>query len=261
MTFDLQNLALELVQHAWPLIRIGGLLMVMPAIGARFVPASARALLALALTLVIAPTTPLPALQSLFSFEAALIVVQEVILGVGMGFIMQLVFDAITLGGQTIAMSMGLGFAVFIDRARGVNVPVLGQFFLLLATLIFLALNGHLKVLETIALSFRSIPMNSDGTVVLTASEILSFSSVIFTGAVQIAIPAVTALLIANLAFGVMSRAAPTLNLFAVGFPVSLLFGIVVIFLTMDGFTGVVSALLESGLVAIDSLGSGGAAP
>ena len=261
MIIDLQNLALELVQYAWPLLRIAGLLMIMPAIGVSFVPPSARILLALTLTLVIAPITPVPALTNLFSIEAAFMLAQELLLGMGMGFIMQLVFDAVTLGGQTIAMSMGLGFAVFLDRARGVNVPVLGQFFLILATLIFLALNGHLRLLETIALSFQSVPIGSDGMVMLTVRELISFSAIVFAGAVQIALPAVTALLIANLAFGVMSRAAPTLNLFAVGFPVSLLFGIVVIYLSMDGFTEVFSSLIGAGLISAENIASGVGGP
>ena len=258
---DTVELGTVLLNHAWPLIRIGAMLMVMPAIGAASVPMQVRALAALAMTLLIAPMTAPPSLPTLASIQAVAVIARELLLGFTMGFILKLVFDAVTLGGQAIAMSMGLGFAVFIDNARGVNVPVLGQFLLVFATLIFLSLDGHLQALALLAASFDALPIGFAASTADMIGRLLTFSAVVFSGAIQIALPAVTALLIANIAFGVMSRAAPTLNLFAVGFPVSLLFGLIAVVMSMDGFGGVVAELTGEGLSAVEALISAGAQP
>src|SRR5690606_4468444 len=148
-----------LAQHLWPFIRIGAFVMVMPVIGGSFVPQRVRLILAVALTLVIAPVLPdLPSVDIL-SIQGMLLMFQEIATGVAMGFVVQLIFDAIALGGQVISMSMGLGFAVFVDRQRGVNVPVLGQLFLMLGMLIFLAMDGHLALIQVLADSFLIMPM------------------------------------------------------------------------------------------------------
>lgn len=244
---------LDLVaQHIWPFIRIGAFVMVMPVIGGSFVPLRVRLILAVVLTLVIAPALPsLPSIDIL-SIPGMLLMFQEIAIGVAMGFVVQLIFDAIALGGQVISMSMGLGFAVFVDRQRGVNVPVLGQLFLMLGMLIFLSLDGHLVLIRMLADSFHILPMNSDinsGGIGQTAlSSLIAWSAQLFVVALNIALPAITALIVVNLSFGVMSRAAPTLNLFAVGFPVAMLLGFVVIFLSMESLTANVSRSLGDAL-------------
>lgn len=236
---------LDLVaQHIWPFIRIGAFVMVMPVIGGSFVPQRVRLILAVVLTLVIAPALPnLPSIDVL-SFAGMLLMFQEIAIGVAMGFVVQLVFDAIALGGQVISMSMGLGFAVFVDRQRGVNVPVLGQLFLMLGMLIFLSLDGHLVLIRMLADSFHTLPMNSGGLGQVALSSVIAWSAQLFVVAMNIALPAITALVVVNLSFGVMSRAAPTLNLFAVGFPFAMLLGFVVIFLSMESLTANVSRSL-----------------
>ncbi len=124
--------------YLWPFLRIGAFVMVMPLIGASFVPNQMRLLLALALTIVIAPNLPeVPSVQFL-SLAGLILMIQEITIGIAIGFVVQLLFDAIAFSGQVIAMSMGLGFAVFLDRTRGVNIPVLGQLFLMLGMLVFL---------------------------------------------------------------------------------------------------------------------------
>ncbi|MEX2257881.1 MAG: flagellar biosynthetic protein FliR [Woeseia sp.] len=243
-----------MAQLIWPFIRIGAFVMVMPVIASSFVPQRVRLILALALTLVIAPVLPgLPAVDIL-SFAGIVLVFQEIVTGIAMGFVVQLIFDAITLGGQVISMSMGLGFAVFVDRQRGVNVPVLGQLFLMLGMLTFLSLDGHLALIQVLADSFRIMPISEGGLSHAATSGLLQWSSQLFVVAVKIALPAITALIVVNLSFGVMSRAAPTLNLFAVGFPVAMLLGFVVIFLSIDGLTANVSRSLGDALAMLPVL-------
>ncbi|MDH3616784.1 MAG: flagellar biosynthetic protein FliR [Gammaproteobacteria bacterium] len=240
--------------YIWPFVRIGAFLMVMPLIGGSFTPIRVRLLLAVALTIAIAPIVPPAVTQDVLSAAGLVMMIQEIGIGVALGFLVQLVFDAIALGGQVIGMSMGLGFAVFLDRARGVSVPVLGQLFLMLAMLVFLALDGHLTMIQLLAQSFRAWPISEGGLTIPILSELLMWTSQLFVFAVKIALPAITALLIVNLSFGVMSRAAPTLNLFAVGFPVAMLLGFVVIFLNMGNLVENVSSFLALSISKVSQL-------
>ncbi|MDH4046669.1 MAG: flagellar biosynthetic protein FliR [Gammaproteobacteria bacterium] len=237
--------------YLWPFIRIGAFVMVMPLIGSSFVPVRVRLLIAVALTIVMAPVLPTMPTTEFLSLAGMLMTVQEIAIGIAMGFLVQLVFDAITLGGQVIAMSMGLGFAVFLDRTRGVNIPVLGQLFLMLGMLIFLSLDGHLALIRLVADSFQLLPAGSGGPSLTAVSALLEWSGQVFVVAVKIALPAITALIVVNLSFGVMSRAAPTLNLFAVGFPVAMLLGFVVIFLNLESLQENVSLFLEETLTML----------
>jgi flagellar biosynthetic protein FliR len=248
------ELVAELSDYLWPFLRIGAFVMVMPLIGSFLVPTTVRLLIGIALTLVMAPVLPAYTVPDIFSLPGLVIVAQELVIGVAMGFAVQLMFDAITLGGQAIAMSMGLGFAVFLDRARGVSVPVLGQLFLLLGMLIFLSLDGHLALIQLLADSFSLLPISSGGLSLPSISLLLEWSSQVFVLALKVSLPALAALIVVNLSFGVMSRAAPTLNLFAVGFPVAMLLGFVVIFLNIGGLQENVSQIIGATLSMLPSL-------
>ncbi len=237
-----------------PFVRIAAAVMVMPVFGGSFTPAKVKILLALGLTLVIAPVLPPASQVDLLSLDGLLAVMREVLIGLAIGFVIQLVFDAIALGGQVISMTMGLGFAVFIDRQNGVNIPVLGQFFMMLGMLIFLSLDGHLAVIELLADSFQLLPLMGSGLSQNAIGGLLEWSSQIFVVAIRIALPAITAMLIVNLSFGVMSRAAPTLNLFAIGFPVAMLLGFVVIFLSMDNLRESVSLSLAEAIAYVPEM-------
>lgn len=229
-----------LSQYLWPFMRIGACFMTAPVFGARFVPARVRLLLAAAVSLIVAPLLPSPQIAAL-SLAGLLVTIQQVIIGAAMGFTLQLIFDALTLGGQLLSNTMGLGFAFNVDPLRGTNAPIVGQFYMLLATLVFLALNGHLALIEILAQGFTTLPVAADGFTGASAWLVASWGSQLFASALAVALPGMTALLVANLAFGVMSRAAPTLNLFAVGFPVTLISGLVIIYVglpaVLTGFT------------------------
>ena len=240
--------------YVWPFIRIGALVMVMPVLGGAMVPTNVRILLAVVLTILIAPVVPESPALDLMSVPGLIIIAREVLIGIAIGFVVQIVFDAIALGGQVIAMSMGLGFAVFVDRQRGVSIPVLGQLFLMLGMLLFLSLDGHLAMIRLLADSFQILPIGGQGLSQIALFTILNWFGQVFEVAVKIALPAITALIIVNLSFGVMSRAAPTLNLFAVGFPVAMLLGFVVIFLNMENLMANVSLSLGTALTLLPDL-------
>jgi flagellar biosynthesis protein FliR len=228
-----------MAMYFWPFVRIASFFTVAPIFGARFVPARIRIVLAAAVTLLAAPLLPAPPAVGLLSVDGVLIAVQQVLIGVALGFIVQLVFDAVGLGGQLLANSMGLSFAFNVDPMRGASTAAVGQVYLLLITMTFVALNGHLAFLEAVVEGFRTLPVGTTG-----------FGSHLFAGAVAVALPGMTALLVVNLAFGVMSRAAPSLNLFAVGFPITLGFGLLVIFVGLpavqQNFVDLVSQALDA---------------
>jgi len=185
--------------------------------------------------------------------------VQQLVIGVALGFSLQLLFDAVTLGGQLLANSMGLSFAFNVDPLHGAEVPVLGQLYGMLVMLIFLALNGHLVLVEVLVDGFRTLPIGTSGLGQDGLWSVAEWGSQLFLGALSIALPGITALLIVNVAFGVMSRAAPQLNLFAVGFPISLVFGLAIVLAGMPAVQTSFTRLLEAGFELLRRLSVAGA--
>lgn len=222
--------------YYWPFVRIAAILMVAPVFSASMVAPQARIMIAVALTLVVAPLLEPPTIAvNPLSLAGALLTIQQLLIGVALGFALQMVFDALIIAGQAMAMSMGLGFAVAIDPQRGVNVPVVSQYFVMMATLMFLALNGHLMVVQLVVDSFQSLPVDGGGLLRDGAWQLVTWGSDMFQGALRVALPAMVALLIVNLSFGVISRSAPALNLFAIGFPLTLTLGFVIIMVALPG--------------------------
>lgn len=213
----------------WPLTRVSALLMVAPVFGSQIVPRRIRLMTALALTWAILPfAPPMPAVEPL-SPTGLLVTAQQVLIGLSMGFILRLVFGALDLGGQVIAMQMGLSFASLADPQNGLQSPLLSQLYALLGTLIFLALNGHLLLIRLLVDSFTVLPVAPTGADRDWLWVLVTWANQMFAGAVLVALPAITSLLVVNLAFGVMVRAAPQLNIFAVGFPITLVLGLLII--------------------------------
>jgi len=233
-------------QAFFPFVRVGACLMVAPMFGARFVPTRTRVILAAAITALVVPLMPATAIAP-FSAEALVVVAQQMLIGVALGFALQIVFDSLGLAGQVLANSMGLSFAFNVDPLRGSSTAALGQLYIILATLTFLALGGHLALLEVLVDGFTTMPVGTEGLGREGIWMVVIWGGQLFAGAISIALPGVTALLIVNLAFGVVSRAAPTLNLFAVGFPVSLVVGLLVVLAGMGPLQQGVTQLIAQG--------------
>jgi len=219
--------------YLWPLFRITALMSLAPIIGNRLIPVRIRMALAVALTVLVVPLLPYAPPIDPLSPSGVLVGVQQVLIGVAMAFALQLVFAAFVLGGQVTAMGMGLGFASMNDPVTGVVVPTVSQFFTIMITLAFLALNGHLAVIELLVDSFRAMPIAPDGLTADSLWRLVAWGGRMFSGAVLIALPAVAAMLVVNLGFGIMTRAAPQLNIFAVGFPIIITVGFVVLLMAM----------------------------
>lgn len=232
----------------WPFLRIAALLVSEPLLGHRAIPIRARMAFALVLAWLLATVLPPPPPVGLASAEGLLIAVQQILIGVTLGFSMRLLLAAVEMAGSVAGLSMGLGFAVFYDPQNSAQVPVLGQFMGLMAILVFFAINGHLMVIAALAESFRILPISPTPLAAGGFQAVALAGGQLFVIGVLLALPVLAALLIVNVAMGVMSRAAPQLNLFAVGFPLTLIAGFAVLFLALPYFAPHFVRLYEEGL-------------
>lgn len=242
-----------LAQYLWPFLRIGACFMMAPIFGANFVPARVRLFLAGAITLIVAPLVPPPQVET-FSAAAVIVTFHQLIIGFATAFVLQLIFDALAMGGQLLSNTMGLGFAFNVDPLRGVSTPVLGQLYMILVTLTFLAINGHLVLIETLAQGFTTLPVGMTGLDGPMIWSVVEWGRQLFAGALTVALPGMAALLVVNLAFGVMSRAAPSLNLFAVGFPITLIAGLVIMYVGLPSVLAAFGQSLEAAFALIRTL-------
>ncbi len=237
--------------YFWPFVRIGGMLMIAPIFSGRMIPVRIRMVVAIVLTITVAPLAPPMPIVDPLGPEGILITFYQLVIGLMMGFALRIVFTALEMGGQVIGQLMGLGFAQMVDPQNGISVPVVGQIYNILGTLIFVTLNGHLILIEVLANSFQSMPVTLQGIPISHFWDMLMWGSWMFFGAIMIAIPAIAALFMVNVAFAVLARTAPQLNIFAVGFPITLILGFVIIILSLESFYPQFEQLLENGFAVI----------
>jgi flagellar biosynthetic protein FliR len=233
-----------LAGYLWVFFRIGAVLMTMPVIGTQLLPMRIRMYLALALTALVAPQiAEVPQLEPL-ALSTWVVIAEQILIGASMGFLLQLLFQIHVIAGQIVAMQMGLGFASMNDPAMGISVAVVAQVFTMLVTLLFLALNGHLVVIEVLVESFTTLPIGQTLAAGDFHTLVLRFAWVMAS-----ALLAITALLIVNLSFGVLMRAAPQLNIFSVGFPLTLVFGLFILWVLLSNTAGQYQMLASEALI------------
>ncbi|MEA2080871.1 MAG: flagellar biosynthetic protein FliR [Pseudomonadota bacterium] len=258
MLFTSADIGTWIGSLVWPFTRIAAMLAIAPIFGARMVPQRARLAIALLLTWIVLPLLPeVPALDPL-SLSGALVTAQQLIIGLAIGFSLQLVFATLVIAGQSIAMGMGLGFAQMVDPQNGVNVPVIGQYYVVVATLLFLALNGHLALIQVLVDSFQSLPVGVDALTREDFRGIAYWGVRMFADAIMVALPAVASILLVNLAFGVVSRSAPQLNVFGVGFPVTLTLGFVVLVFAVANLLPQMQHLIDGAFTSLAQFDNGG---
>lgn len=220
-----------------PFMRISGMLATMVGLSAKTVPTTVRALLTLFITFIILPVIPPVPVVEILSVSTFVLVIQQLIIGISLGFISTMVLNTFVLAGQVVAMQTGLGFASIVDPVNGINVPAVGQFYLILATLLFWALDGHLAMIRMVVMSFTAFPVGETWLQPEQFREIAHWAGWMFISAVTLSLAPIVSLLIVNLAFGVMTKAAPQLNIFSLGFSIAQIMGLVIIWITMDNFT------------------------
>jgi len=245
------ELASWLAMWLWPLLRISTFVLAAPIFGTQSLPRRVRLMFALGLTVVIAPlhAAPAPAVEVLSPAGLGL-AFEQVLIGAMLGLVLRMVFLALEFAGQIVAQQMGLGFAAMVDPVSGAQVPVIGQLYVILATLMFFAFDAHLNLIELIADSFALMPPGAGFPSRAALAFIIDWTGQMLGTGLLMMMPAVASLLIVNLSFGVIARSAPQFNIFAIGFPIMILFGVVVMLLTIALLDGQIERLFGDGFAA-----------
>jgi flagellar biosynthetic protein FliR len=248
-----------LAAFIFPLARILGLVAAAPVFNNAALPMRVKLALGLAVALALAPALPpLPDIAPA-SWSGLAILLREGLIGIALGFTMRLAFAAIDLAGELMGLQMGLGFAVFYDPQNAAQLPIVAQLIGMLALLIFLALNGHLAMLALLAESFTVLPVSAAPFQAAGWETLLRWGATIFSVGVLLALPLIAALLIANISLGVLTKVAPQLNLFAVGFPVTLIAGFAMLAMTMPYFAPALERVFVQGYGAVSAVMRAGA--
>jgi len=246
-------LANEIVERfysfLWPMLRVSALLLSAPIFSLRSFNLRLRILLAGALTWMIYPLFQWPSLDPM-SGPGMVEIFNQIAIGLVMGLSMQIITAAILLAGQSISNAMGLSIATMMDPNLG-NVPVIAQFMLILSTLIFVGLGGHAMLLGLVVDSFYSMPLGKGLLTDGAWAHFLVWSSMIFLGALLVAIPVMVTLLFINIGLGVASRAAPSLNIFQVGLPAMIIAGFGVLILTLPSMGSRIEWLWMQGFMEV----------
>jgi flagellar biosynthetic protein FliR len=254
LTLSVTDISSFVSRMWWPVLRIGGFVLAAPTTSEAVVPRTVKVVLTLALTFLLAPLVEVPSGLSIFSGQGLMSAVLEVLIGISIGMVVQVAFEALVFAGQSVSLTMGIGFATLVDPQRGAQTPVLGQLFMIFGTLIYLGLNGHLMLIGALADSFKGMPIGMERIDADFLLMVVLWGARVFDTGLLIAMPAVIALVIVNLALGVVTRAAPQLNLFGVGFTITLMAGFFVLIVGLDGLMSSIVKLIESGLNAATQL-------
>ncbi|MEQ1591644.1 MAG: flagellar biosynthetic protein FliR [Thiobacillaceae bacterium] len=236
-----------LITLIWPLSRVLGLIMIAPLFGHSSIPVQVKIGLGVFTTLIFAPTLPPMPNVELASMAGLFILVQQLVVGLAIGFIMSLCFAAIEAAGEIMGLQMGLGFATFFDPNSAGNTMVISQFLNILAVLIFLSVNGHLLMLSALVESFTLLPVSAQPLAGIGIFNVLVFGSTVFTVGLKLALPLIAVLLMTNLALGILTRSAPQLNIFAIGFPITLGVGLITLDLSLPYLTPQFEHLFQDG--------------
>lgn len=238
-------------QFFWPFVRILALLSTAPIFSAAQIPIQVRVGLALFMGLAIAPALPAMPPVDFLQGSGFLLLIEQILIGAAIGFAITVIFSVVQFAGSVIGLQMGLGFSSLYDPVAGVQVPTLSNFLNLFVLLIFLSLNGHLLVLAALVRSFSLLPVSIQLTLNPSAWHLLAEDGgMIFSLGLAFAAPVLGTLIIANLAMGVLSKLAPQLNLFVIGFPLLLGLGFLALYAFLPAMEPVVRHLLNLSLDA-----------
>jgi flagellar biosynthetic protein FliR len=251
ISFTTAELYAWVASFLWPLTRILGLVAVAPLFGNVSVPARVKIGLGVMLALIMAPAVPaLPAADPM-SYAGLIIVMQQLVIGLAIGFAMRIVFAGVEMAGEIIGMTMGLGFATFYNPQTRGQSSAISQFLSLLTIMIYLASNLHLVLLSALADSFVSLPITVTPSGMQLSQTLVAWGGRIFSAGVQLSLPIVAALLITNLALGILTRAAPQLNLFGIGFPITIGVGFIMLAVTLPYLAAPIGGIFQESLDAI----------
>jgi flagellar biosynthetic protein FliR len=245
ITFSEAQLMAWISPVLWPFLRVLAVFTSAPIFSIRSFPVRARILLALLVAMAAQATLPPMPVIDLNSSAALGVVVQQVVIGLSIGFVVRLVFSAFELAGEVVGLQMGLNFAAFFDPALNTQSSAVARFFAYMASLLFVVLNGHLMVLMAVTRSFEAFPVTQNFLDALRVMHLHTMGGELFASALWIALPMLALLLFTNLALGIISRVAPQMNIYAVGFPLTLAVGLVGLAATLPMLDRPFQSLLE----------------
>ncbi|AIX51515.1 flagellar biosynthetic protein FliR [Pantoea eucrina] len=225
VTLDSSQLIHWVAQFFWPMARLLALFASAPVLNERNIPKRVKVALAFVITWILLPLLP-PVDVTLFSPAGFWMLIQQLLIGAGIGLTMQLAFSAVKLAGEIIGLQMGLSFATLLDPNTRVNMPLLARFLDMLAMLLFLTFNGHLWLISLLADSFQTLPVSAEPLSADAFIGLVKGAGLIFLNGMMLALPLIILLLTLNLALGLLNRVSPQLSVFAIGFPVTLTVGI-----------------------------------
>ena len=254
IAIDSAQLDAWLALFIFPLTRILALLATAPVLNNAALPRRIRLVAGLALAMAMVPALPPPPPITAGSWLGLTVIVEQLLIGSMMGFALRIAFAAIDVAGELIGLQMGLSFATFFDPVAGGQTPVITQFLGLLTALFFLAMNGHLLAIYLLAESFTVLPIGNLPFQAISLAALVKAAAMMFSLGVLLALPLITALLVTNLALGVLSRVAPALNLFAVGFPVTLALGFLILLMCLPYIGAAMEPVFSRGFATLESV-------
>jgi len=231
--------------------RISALLLSSPFFNSQWLSVRIRVALTLFLSLIAYSLYPISELAKPFSIDYWMMFVTNILFGLAMGFSLHIVFQSVVIAMQTLSMQLGLGFASMVDPANGVSVPVLGQFFVIFFTFIFVTTGAHLALLQVLLNSFDWFSITSLSISDITPGRILEWGSKMFQDAVVLVVGLMSIMLVVNICFGLVARLAPQINIFSLGFPVMVVMGLILIWLSMGYITERFMVMIDEALVLI----------
>jgi len=255
ISFASKDLIGLIMAFLWPLTRILGLIAVAPPFGNSTIPARVKLGLGIVIALIITPTIPPFTDADPLSLSGMMILTQQFVIGLGMGFVMRLAFAAIEMAGTVAGMTMGLGFASFFDPQTRGNTSAVSQFLVLVATVLFFALNIHHSLLLALMDSFKNIPISTTLQTGFDFHRLAIWGEQIFIAGLRLSLPLIAALLLTNVALGILTRAAPQLNLFGIGFSITITVGFLILATILPYLSVPIENLFQLGIETIQTLG------
>jgi flagellar biosynthetic protein FliR len=248
LSFSDAELQLLFATYMWPFMRCLAMVQTAPVFSHRAIPQRVKLGLAIMLAVIIGPTVQSQAVIDPFSGAGILMVVQQFVVGAAIGFGLRVVFAAFELAGDLMGLQMGLGFASFLDPARNAPSPVLATFLMLTATLVFMSIDGHLTLIVTLVESFNTIPVGPSPLASIDWMRMAGLGSLVFSSGLQLALPVMGSVLMLNIALGFISRSAPQLSIFNIGFAITLLAGMGALWVSLGAMAGPISRITSMGV-------------
>jgi flagellar biosynthetic protein FliR len=245
ITFSEAQIMAWITPWIWPFFRVMGLFTSAPVLSTRAIPRRVR--LALSLLIVVAAQPSLPEMPAIAinSAQSVMVVVQQVLIGVTLGFAARVIFAAIEFAGEIVGLQMGLNFASFFDPLMGTQSTAVSRFYGTCAAWLFVVMNGHLLITAAVVQSFTTFPVGPDPMTVIKTLQPQVWGAEVFKLGLWISLPVVAMLTLVNMVMGLIARVAPQMNVFSVGFPISIGVGLTGLWLTLPLMQGPFTMALE----------------